>query len=416
MRVLTVSTYDIAGGASKSSYRLHQALLENGIDAHLLVQSKFSNDHSVIQFGNKFEKKLSNVKPFIDYLPIRLYKNRTETLFSPSLFNSNKLVKKINDLNPDIVHLQWVQGGMINVKDLPKINSPIVWGLNDMWAFTGGCHYDENCGRFVSKCGKCKVLGSNRANDLSFRILNKKQKNYSKIKNLTVVGHSKWLADLAKTSSVFSGTTVKNLPTPIDMVRFSRFSKEHARSLFNLPQNKKLILFGAMGPTSNPRKGYKQLMSALQNIHNTEADLVIFGSGPPKDKENSSFKIHYIPRLNDELSLQILYNAADVLVVPSLQENLSNIILESMSCGLPVVAFNIGGNGDMIKHKETGYLARNLDTDDLSNGIKWVLNHKEFKTLSDAAINRINDLFSYNAVAKAYIELYQSILAKNLES
>lgn len=87
MKVVIVSTYDYAGGASKSSYRLHNALASNGIDSTLLVQSKYTNDHSVVELGSKLDKKIANVKPFLDYLPVRFYKNRTDTLFSPSFFH-----------------------------------------------------------------------------------------------------------------------------------------------------------------------------------------------------------------------------------------------------------------------------------------------------------------------------------------
>ncbi|MDA9626374.1 glycosyltransferase family 4 protein [Pseudomonadota bacterium] len=413
MRIVIVSTYDNAGGASKSSYRLHTALISLGIDSILLVQSKYTNDHSVEELGSKLDKKIATVKPFFDYLPIRFYKNRTDTLFSPSFFSSATLMKKINDLNPDIVHLQWVQGGMLNVKDLSKLSAPLVWGLNDMWAFTGGCHYDEECGGYKSNCGKCKVLGSSSRFDLSSVILSKKKKFYSSLRNLTVVGHSKWLADLASGSAVFSDHNVINLPTPINTEQFAPQSKELSRTLFDLPKKKKLILFGAMGPTSNPRKGFKELSSALEEMETQDTELVIFGSGPPKEPLDSRHNIHYIPRLNDELSLQILYNTADVMVVPSLQENLSNIILESMSCGLPVVAFDIGGNGDMISHKSNGYLAKPFDTDDLLQGINWVLNHSHPETLANKARNIMLERFSYSKVAQQYQKLYDQILLED---
>lgn len=413
MKVVIVSTYDNAGGASKSSYRLHNALASNGIDSTLLVQSKYTNDHSVEELGSKLDKKIANVKPFLDYLPVRLYKNRTDTLFSPSFFSSTALMKKINNLNPDIIHLQWVQGGMLNIKDLSKLSAPLVWGLNDMWAFTGGCHYDEECGAYKFNCGNCKVLGSSSRFDLSSAILTKKKKFYSSLKNLTVVGHSKWLANLAAGSAVFSGHNVVNLPTPINTDRFSPQSKELSRTLFNLPANKKLILFGAMGPTSNPRKGFKELSSALDKMETENVELVIFGSGPPKQPLDSRHKIHYISRLNDELSLQLLYSTADVMVVPSLQENLSNIILESMSCGLPVVAFDIGGNGDMISHQSSGYLAKPFDIDDLLQGINWVLSHPNAKILAKEARNAMLKRFSYYKVAQQYKRLYDQILLED---
>ena len=104
MKILIVSTYDTAGGAARASYRLHQALLSKDVDSNILVQKKFSSDYTVVEVDSKIERKFANVRPFIDYLPIRFYKKRTDTLFSPSYFPFSSVVKKINKINPDIVH------------------------------------------------------------------------------------------------------------------------------------------------------------------------------------------------------------------------------------------------------------------------------------------------------------------------
>jgi len=412
MRILIVSTYDIAGGASRSSYRLHQALLGENIDSQILVQSKFSNDHSVVEVDSKLERKIAPLRPFIDYFPIRFYKKRTDTLFSPSYFPFSSIVNKINKINPDIVHLQWISGGMMKNDDLAKIKAPIVWGLNDMWAFTGGCHYDEYCERYKDKCGKCKVLGSNKLKDWSYKIRAKKQKVYSKIDNLTIVGHSHWLADCARESSLFKDRNVINLPTPIDTNRFEPLDKVFCRKIFNLPEGKKLILFGAMGPTSNRRKGFPELAEAIEklDVDVENVEFIIFGSGKPKIPPQLKYKTHYISRLNDEISLQILYSAVDVMIVPSIQENLSNVILESLSCGTPVVAFDIGGNSDMVVHKHNGYLAKPFDISDLSEGIEWVLKTPGYEQLCKKSREKMIDKFSNKVVANKYISFYLQLL------
>jgi glycosyltransferase involved in cell wall biosynthesis len=410
MRVLIVSTYDIAGGASRSSYRLHQSLLSEGIDSHILVQKKLSNDHSVVEVDSKLERKFAEIRPFIDYFPVRFYKKRTDTLFSPAYFPFSSIIKKINEINPDVVHLQWISGGMLKIKDLANIKAPIVWGLNDMWSFTGGCHYDEHCGRYQKSCGKCKVLGSSKEKDWSYRLQKQKQKSYSKIKNLTVVGHSKWLADCARNSSVFKDKNVVNMPTPIDIKRFEPLDKNFCRGIFNLPKNKKLILFGAMGPTSDKRKGFIELSEAIDMLDIDNVELIIFGSGKPKVPTELKFKTHYISRINDDISLQILYSAVDVMIVPSIQENLSNIILESLSCATPVVAFDIGGNGDMVKHKYNGYLAKAFDTSDLSVGIEWIINNSDYEQICLNSRKKIKEEFSNKVVANKYINFYSQLL------
>jgi glycosyltransferase involved in cell wall biosynthesis len=351
------------------------------------------------------------VRPFIDYIPIRFYKNRTDTLFSPSYFPFSSIVKKINKINPDIVHLQWISGGMLRIKDLAKIKAPIVWGLNDMWAFTGGCHYDEYCGRYKDSCGKCKVLGSVKENDWSHRLLTQKQNTYSKINNLTIIGHSAWLANCARESSAFRKKNVVNMPTPIDTNIFKPVDKEFCRKVFNLPANKKLILYGAMGPTSNRRKGFSELSEAIDKLDIVDAEVIVFGGSKPKNPPVLKYKVHYISRLNDEISLQMLYSAVDIMIVPSIQENLSNIILESLSCATPVVAFDIGGNSDMIEHKHNGYLAKSFDTSDLSYGIEWVINNHDYNKICSNSRSKIINEFSYKVVATKYIKFYKELIS-----
>ena len=169
MKVLIVNTFDIRGGAARAAYRLHQALLNAGVDSQMLVQSKSSDDDKVIGRTNKI--KLPNIlnllRPGLDALPLICYKDKTKTLFSPAWLPFSGVVDAIEAIDPDIVHLHWIGGGMIHIEDLKRIKRPIVWSLHDMWAFTGGCHYDEGCGKYKSGCCSCPVLGSRRVNDLS---------------------------------------------------------------------------------------------------------------------------------------------------------------------------------------------------------------------------------------------------------
>lgn len=167
MKILIVNTSDIDGGAARAAYRLHKALITQGIDSQMLVQSKSSDDYRVVGENHKIRRILNKLRPFLDSIPIRFYKNRTKTLFSSSWLTFSSIVDKINEINPDIVHLHWICNGMIKIEDIARIKAPIVWSLHDMWAFTGGCHYDEECGRYEQECGNCKVLGSNKDNDLS---------------------------------------------------------------------------------------------------------------------------------------------------------------------------------------------------------------------------------------------------------
>ena len=154
MKILIVSYSDINGGAARAAYRLHQSLLRQGVDSKMLVQDKRGDDCTVIGPDSNFLKLLAKIRPVVDSIPVNFYKNRTQTLFSPSWLGFNNIAKKINDLKPDIVHLHWICGGMIKLEELSKIRAPLVWSLHDMWPFTGGPHYDEGYSFYNNESGR----------------------------------------------------------------------------------------------------------------------------------------------------------------------------------------------------------------------------------------------------------------------
>lgn len=412
MKILIVNAFDIHGGAARAAYRLHRALLAAGVDSRMLVRSKSSDDDTVI--GPVAKTKVQAVKdkfrPALDALPRLPYVNKTKALFSPAWVPSSRLVDTIETINPDVIHLHWICGGMIRIEDLSRIKKPIVWSLHDMWAFTGGCHYDGGCGKYKSGCYSCPVLGSKKANDLSQHIFIRKQESFRQINNLTVVGLSSWLAECASQSLLFSHNRIVNLPNPIDTTKFAPVEKVRARTALNLPVDKNLILYGAMSATSDPRKGYAELVNALEILpKSSDIELMVFGSTQSIDKLESGFISHYLGHM-DEASLHLLYCAADVMVVPSLQENLSNVIMESLACGTPVVGFDIGGNGDLIEHEHNGYLAAPFSPVDLAKGINWILNSSDYEALSKNAREKVLKCFDSKVVVKRYLDLYKSAL------
>jgi glycosyltransferase involved in cell wall biosynthesis len=377
----------------------------------MLSIKKSSNDHTIIGSNSKTEKIKSILSIQIDNLPKKLYKNRSKSLFSPALLSLNNIADKINKINPDIVHFHWINAGMITISEIESINAPIVWSLHDMWAFTGGCHYSDKCVRFKETCGKCHILGSNKENDLSYRLFKRKQKMFSIKKDITIVGLSKWLFDLSKNSGLLKSKNHINLPNPIDSNIFKPIDKNFSRNIWNLSNDKKYILFGAMGATSDPRKGFKELKEALNKMKKSQnVELLVFGGSKPQNSTDFGFKTHYFGSLSDDISLMTLYNASDVLVAPSLQENLSNTLMESLACGTPVVGFNIGGNSDLIDHKKNGFLATPYNTLDLMKGIEWILNHNNYTQLSSNARLKVLKNFDYTIVSKKYIDLYKEIL------
>ena len=410
MKILIVNHFETSGGAAKAAKRLHRSLLREGINSNLLVSEKNTDDYTVFAPETLFMRIIVKIKAFFDQFLLRNY--NVQSYFSPSIIPSFGIIDLINAQNADIVHLHWVQAGMLSINDFKKIKSPIVWTLHDNWAFTGGCHVMWECEKYKDRCSECPRLQSNSKNDISRKIFKRKEIIYPQISNITIIGLSKWLANCAKHSTLLKDKNIINLPNPIDTNIFKPFDKQSARELWNLPKDKRLILFGAMSATSSINKGFKQLSEAINNLENQNIEFVVFGSSKPKEDDGFKFKTHYLGYINDDVSLVSIYNACDVMVVPSLQENLSNAIMESLSCGTPVVAFDIGGNSDMITHKENGYLAKAYNATELKKGIEWVLNFSKYENISKQARRMVVDKFDNKIVAKKYISMYHNILSK----
>jgi len=415
MKILLLNTNDISGGAAIAAYRLLKGLQQNSVQAQMLVQFKKSDDYSVIGPETKWQKAFSKIRPIIDSIPVRFYKQRKKDIFSPAILPDN-IFKKIQNINPDIVHLHWIALGFIKIESLAKINKPIFWTLHDMWAFTGGCHYDEECEKYKKNCGYCPILCSNKKNDLSYKIWKRKEKFWKNL-NLTVVTPSSWLGECAKKSSLFYKTRVEVIPNGIDLNRFKPIDKNTAKDILCLSKDKKLILFGAISALSDKRKGFSLLKDALKKYSskkNKDIELIIFGSSKPRNEEDLGFKTHYLGQLNDEIFLALVYSAADVMIVPSIQEAFGQTASESLACGTPVVAFSNTGLLDIVDHQENGYLAKPFDTTDLANGIEWVLEDQvRWKKLSRNARKKVVNEFDIIKVTNRYVDLYKDIMKKD---
>ena len=413
LRPLLLNTSDTEGGAAIATRRIHSALRRRGVDSTLLVQRKEGADETVIGPTTRLQKALAWPRRSMDQLPVRSYRHRESQLFSPAVVPDN-VGSIVAGLSPDLVHLFWVTGGFLRPESLPGFARPIVWTLHDMWPFTGGCHYDVECGKYQSDCGACPRLRSDADKDLSRRVWERKKSAWEGM-DLTVVATSRWLAECARKSSLFSTRRIEIIPNCIDVDVYRPIHKADARRLSRLPTGKKLILLSAFGATTDPRKGYQHLAPAIQILASRgwaeKAELVVLGAPAPERPESLGINVTYIMHLGDEASQVLLYSACDVLVAPSVQENLSNTVLEALTCGTPVVAFDIGGMPDMVEHQVNGYLAKPFDPEDLALGMEWVLDDPQRALeLSTRARADAANRFRFDVVARQYQELYRELL------
>lgn len=397
MKILILNTSERTGGAAVAAGRLEKALLRAGISVSKIVRK---------------DTKLNRLRFYWERLIIFLCNGlNRKKLFMVSIANtgedisSNPLVKEA-----DIIHLHWINQGFLslnNIKKLVELNKPIVWTMHDMWPCTGICHHSRECEKFKENCGSCFFLNS-KGKDLSSNVFGKKLSLYHTI-NITFVGCSQWLANRARQSRLLKNKDVLSIPNPLDINIFYKKERKSVRKVLGLPPNKKLLLFGALNATDR-RKGIEYLITSLELLDRQDVELVVLGQVKENIRNMFSLPIHSIGYLSDELKIVDLYNAVDMFVTPSLEENLPNMIMESMACGTPCVGFRVGGIPEMIDHQVNGYVANYKDSKDLANGIQWVLEHKEPQMLSDACIKKVKENYCEEVVVKQYIDLYKRLL------
>ena len=417
MKVLSVCTSDTNGGAARAAYRIHQGVRSLGVDGQMLVKDKETDDsnvHSLDEFtpsnlvvnaaewcATKWQNKIQHAK----WRPYRYTKER----YFLSDLRGVKIYGALQKMDYDVLHLHWINNRFIDIRELTRVHKPIVWTLHDSWPFCGVCHLPMGCKLYESHCGKCPMLGSNKERDIAFDVFEKKRAIYRHL-DLHIVTPSKWLGDCAKRSALFGDFPVSIIPNCIDTELYQPTDKKRAAELLGLNHNKKYLLFGAMQSTTDKNKGFDLLVNALQQLKRDDVELIVYGTDEDLSKYEIPVPVHSLGYILHEEQMTLLYNAADVMIVPSRSENLSNSIMESMSCGTSVVAFNIGGNSDLIGHQQNGYLAQAQDSEDLVKGIQWCLNHNENNVLGKCAREKVLNSYMPEIVCKQYKDLYESLL------
>ena len=415
MKICLLSRSDGRGGGYAAAYRLHRSLLQIGVGSTMLVSEKEREDRSVVNGGTKWSKVWGKVAPRLNTLPLNFYRDRDKFPYSIQWLPDN-LAAQVKRLHPSLLNLHWVCGGYLRIETIAQFGIPLVWTLHDMWVFTGGCHYSQECISYKQSCGSCPQLHSRQDWDLSRWVWQRKAKALKKA-DLTVVTPSRWLSQCAASSALLGQRRIETIPHGVDIERYKPVDKCFSRDILNLPQDKHLVIFGATMATSDPRKGFHLLQPALQVLvqwgWRDQIELAIFGASEPEQAIDLGFTIHYLGRMNDDTSLVLAYSAADVMVVPSVQEAFGLTALEALACGTPVVAFNVTGVKDIIASGEDGYLAEPYKVGDLAKGIAWVLEDaSRYQKLCDRARNKVEREFTSELQAKRYLALFAEILER----
>lgn len=373
MKILHLSYTDAKGGAAKACYRTHQALRRAGYDSEILtcLPPRHVEDSSVRSYCDTLLKQAWRKLLKVGTLAtVRLLQQTTNQNLHTLQRFSIVSAKYLNACDADVISLHWVYFEMLGIREIKKIKKPILWTLHDMWPFMGTEHYDdlEHPKRYVA--GYTRQNNENvRGIDFNRQMFEAKRKHWKDVE-MTIIAPSRWMKNCVEESALLGHQRVVQIPYTLPPEIFYPREKAAMRKKLNLPLDKKIVAFGAFDIRSHI-KGGDLLHEALPKIKREDVEFVVFGLGDSQDI--AGIKTHGMGFVHDEQKLADIYSAADVTVVPSRQDNLPNLVLESIACGTPVVAFDIGGMPDMIQHKYNGYLAEAFDTDDLAKGIAEVL-------------------------------------------
>lgn len=415
MKVLIVTSYDV-GGACIAAIRLHKGLLELGVQSRLLTLHRTGDDipeHYQWQASSSLTARL-----VLKLKQRRLHRLHQTFVPGRSLSGEFSFTQAPYDITQDpnwawadVVNLHWVNefvdAAALFTKSGPK---PIVWTLHDMQAFTGGCHYAHHCNNHKNNCFPCPFLENSNNPQLAQKNLADKIKAFQKYQpKVWITTPSVWLSNVSKQSALFQNQPHFAIANGLNTSIYRAFDQAAARQILGLPTNKKIIL-GVSQSLQDTRKGFRHLMDAMRHlIHNENIILALVGKAKqPLDSRNSVQTI-YLGSINDERMMAVAYNAADVVAIPSEEDNLPNVGIEALCCGTPVVGFNIGGIPDMVQHGQNGLLTTAISGEALSASIQSALFQRELLLPKAEIAAEAATKFSWEKQAKGFMEVFNNI-------
>jgi glycosyltransferase involved in cell wall biosynthesis len=402
MDVLLLTTYP-HGGAGVACRRLQAALNRTHVQATTLFRSDFTGRWPF----------------FAERISFLLWEKDASVrwAFSPANFGVD-ISRHPKVQQADVIHLHWWNQGFLtpeHITQLARLGKPIVWTLHDMWAFTGGCHYDRGCEGYLRQCGQCPYLRWPSNHDLSAKVWQRKSRYFPS--NIQIVTCSNWLGERARSSELLRNFSITTIPNPIDTDQYkpaSTVQRITFRQRLGIPDHTPLLLFAAMN-IADPRKGFQYLEAALIRIKALHPDLdfqvVAIGKHQPGALAQIPYQVHALGQISDPAYMIEAYSCCDLFVTPALEENLPNTIMESMACGTPVIGFATGGIPEMIDHTVNGYVAPLRDEIKMAEFMVNLLkDHEKLDGLRIAARNKVLKTYAESVVSSQFIALYEQLL------
>ncbi len=414
MKVLIVNTSERTGGAAVAANRLMEALNNNGVKAKMLVRDKQTGALTVCALPQTWRLQWHFLwERLVIWLHLHL---KRQHLFDIDIANSGTDITQLPEFREaDVVHLHWVNQGMLSLKGIRRIvesGKPVVWTMHDVWPATAVCHYTRGCRQFETQCDQCPLLPTG---GLVRRVWQRKRQ-LAEAGRICYVCCSEWLAGEARRSALLKGQTVVSIPNAIDTSLFCQHDKAQAKAALGIAADRRVILFASQRVT-DPRKGIGYLVEAINRLmadspqRAQDTVVAILGGHAEEVAGQLALPVCALGYVSDPHRIVEVYNAADVFVLPSMEDNLPNTLMEAMACGVPCVGFRVGGIPEMIDHWRNGYVAAPADAADLAAGIRYVLTDADHRQLSRECLHKVAHSYSQQSVARRYTEIYQQVLS-----
>ncbi len=391
MKIVQINSCYGIGSTGKIAEGISKVLTENNIENYVFYAIGKNAENAL-----KIENKL--------YLKLNILKTR---LFGKHGFYSQlatlRMLKKIDKIKPDVIHLHNIHGHYINIRMLfnyiKKNNVKVVWTLHDCWAFTGHCsHFDYiGCEKWKTGCYNCKQQKSYPCSsffDRSAVSYKDKKELFTNVKNLTIVTPSEWLAELVK-QSFLKDYPIKVINNGIDLESFKPIESDF-RKKYNL-ENKFTIM--GIAPDINGKKGGKYLVEIAKKLK--DCFVVIVGLNTNETLPDNVIKV---PRTNSKKELAKIYSMADVFVNTTLEDTFPTVNLEALACGTSVVTFNTGGSPESVDEK-VGYVAEKYNLEELVEQILMVKN-KTKEAYEDNTVLKAKEKYDENKKFLEYLDIY----------
>ena len=403
MRIIHVCYHDIRGGAALAARRLHLELLRTGHESRFMLVEQSGDTEQAIRLPALFRCRC-RIEQRLEALAFRHANRNRLTPQSLNLFPTS-IAARINRENPDVVNLHWINGASSAIWDLPRIHAPVVWTLHDTWPYCATEHYhDTNDLRFVTGYREPAPNGS-FWQPLVWKCKRKNWNGWTP----EIVAPSNWIAGEAQSSELMHRLPITPIANGVDLAVFRPSDRLKARQTLRLPPNARIILFGAYN-AADRNKGGPELTAALRRLSRRFSEpLLLLAVGSNTKMPDFGIPTVFTGRLDTEQQMATAYAAADATVLASKYDNLPNILVESLACGIPAAAFATGGIPEIMEDRVSGALAEPFQPESLADALAWILEHPHPEQLAAAARHRAESCFDIRDCARRYSGLYAGL-------